>query len=130
MEAARYVALNPGAGGARRGGRRTGRIRALRAHLAGRDDGLVRVKPLLDRAPRFADLLEGEPDAAAFVRSRRSELIGRPLGSAGFVAAMEKSLGRTLAPGKRGRKPRNQAAADQVIPISDNPIVILSAVAA
>src|SRR5271157_1667930 len=110
--AARYVALNP--------------VRArlvhraedwphssVRAHLAGRDDGLVRVKPLLDRAPHFVDLLEGEADAAAFVRLRRSELIGRPLGSAGFVAELEKRLGRALAPGKRGRKPRTQAAADQ-----------------
>ena len=76
--------------------------------VAGRDDGLVRVKPLLDRAPRFADLLEGEPDAAAFAPIRRSELIGRPLGSAAFVAAIERSLGRVLAPGKRGRKPRRE----------------------
>ena len=129
MNAARYVALNPVRGGSS-GAPKTGRIRALSAHLAGRDDGLVRVQPPLDRAPHFADLLEGEADAAAFVRLRRSELIGRPLGSAGFVAEIEKRLGRTLAPGKRGRKPRNQAAADQVIPISDNPIVILSAVAA
>jgi len=112
MNAARYVALNP--------------VRArlvqraedwphssVRAHLAGRDDGLVSVRPLIDRAPRFADLLEGEAAAAAFVRLRRNELIGRPLGSSGFVAEIEKRLGRTLAPGKRGRKPRNQAAADQ-----------------
>src|SRR5208337_2131964 len=67
MNAARYVALNP--------------VRArlvqraedwphssVRAHLAGRDDGLVSVRPLIDRAPRFADLLEGEAAAAAFVR--------------------------------------------------------------
>ncbi len=86
---------------------------SVRAHLAGRDDGLVRVKPLLDRAPHFADLIEGEADAAAFAPLRRSELIGRPLGSAGFVAEIEKRLGRTLAPAKRGRKPRNQAAVDQ-----------------
>jgi hypothetical protein len=39
------------------------------------------------------------------------ELIGRPLGSAGFVAAIEKRLGRALALDTRGRKPRNQAAA-------------------
>jgi hypothetical protein len=33
---------------------------------------------------------------------------------AGFVAKIEKRLGRTLALGKRGRKPRNQAVpADQ-----------------
>ena len=49
--------------------------------------------------------------AAAFVRLRRSELIGRPPGSAGFVAEIEERLDRALAPGGRGRKPRNQAAA-------------------
>ena len=90
---------------------KTGRIRALRAHLAGRDDRLVSVKPVIDRAPHFADLIEGEADAAAFVRLRRSKLIGLPLGSAGFVAQIKKRLGRALAPGKRGRKPRNWAAA-------------------
>lgn len=84
----------------------------MRAHLAGRDDGLVRVKPLIDRAPRFADLLDGEADPEAFGRLRRSEPIGRPLGSAGFVAGIEKRLGRTLAPGQRGRKPRSRAAAE------------------
>jgi hypothetical protein len=59
---------------------------------------------------RIADLLEGEA-AAAFVLLRRIELIGRPFGSAGFVAEIEKRLGRALALVKRGRKPRNQAAA-------------------
>jgi hypothetical protein len=42
------------------------------AHLAGRNDGLVRVRPLLDRAPRFADLLDA--DDPAFAALRRSEL--------------------------------------------------------
>ncbi|HZZ59932.1 MAG TPA: hypothetical protein VFE63_01995 [Roseiarcus sp.] len=42
---------------------------SVRAHLAGRDDGLVHIGPIIDRAPRFADLLEGEADSAAFVRS-------------------------------------------------------------
>ena len=112
MNAARYVALNPVRA------RLVQRVEdwphsSVRAHLGGRDDGLVSVRPLIDRAPRFADLIEGEADAAAFVRLRRNELIGRPLGSPGFVAEIENRLGRTLAPGKRGRKPRNQAAADQ-----------------
>jgi putative transposase len=31
---------------------------SVRAHLAGRDDALVEVRPALERAPRFADLLE------------------------------------------------------------------------
>ena len=106
MAAARYVALNP--------------VRArlveraqdwpwsnVRAHLAGRDDGLVSVKPLLDRAPRFADLLDGEPDDAAFTPLRRAELIGRPIGAPGFLETIARRLGRAVAPGKRGRKPRN-----------------------
>ena len=92
----------PGARPGSRRERRTGRIRACARHLAGRDDGLVKVKPLIDRAPRFADLIEGEPDAVAFALIRRSEPIGRPLGSAAFVAAIERSLGRALAPGKGG----------------------------
>ncbi len=108
----RYVALNPV---------RARLVRraedwphsSARAHLAGRDDGLASVRPLIGRAPHFADLIEGEADAAAFAPLRRSELIGRPLGSAGFVAQIEKRLGRALAPANRGRKPRSHAAADQ-----------------
>ena len=114
MNAARYVALNPvRAGLAPRA--EDWPHSSVRAHLAGRDDALVRVKPLLDRTPRFADLLEGEPDAVAFAPIRRSELIGRPLGSAAFVAAIEKRLGRVLAPGKRGRKPRKEGVLGQNI---------------
>jgi len=31
---------------------------------------------------------------------------GRPLGATDFVADVERRLGRTLAPAKRGRKPK------------------------
>jgi REP-associated tyrosine transposase len=104
MNAARYVALNPV---------RARLVRraedwphsSVHAHLAGCDDGLVSVKPLLDRAPRFADLLDGEADAVAFVRLRRSELIGRPLGAAGFVAEIGSVSG--------ARSPRASAAASR-----------------
>jgi putative transposase len=104
MAAARYVALNP--------------VRArlverawdwphssVGAHLSGRDDGLVRVQPLLDRAPRFADLLDAAGDDPAFAALRRSELIGRPLGDSAFQNAIGRRLGRVVTPGKRGRKP-------------------------
>ena len=69
------------------------------------------MKPPVDGAPHFADVIAGEADATAFIPLRRSELTGRQLGSAGFVAEIEKRLGRTLAPG-RDRKPRNEGAAD------------------
>ena len=109
ISAARYVGLNPVR--ARLAARAWDWPRSsVRAHLAGRDDGLVSVRPLLDRAPRFIDLLEREADQEAFAPLRRSELIGRPLGSAAFVAGIEKRLGRSLAPGKRGRKTRKEGA--------------------
>jgi putative transposase len=105
MIAARYVALNPVRA------RLAARAQdwphsSVRAHLEGRDDGLVTVRPLLERAPRFADLLDGEPDDDAFTPLRRGELIGRPLGAPGFVAAIGRKLGRSVAPGKRGPKPK------------------------
>ena len=108
MTAARYVALNPVRA------RLVSRPEAwphssVRAHLASRDDGLVSVRPLLDRVERFADLIEGEADGGAFAPLRRAELIGRPLGSPDFVAEIEKRLRRRLTPSKRGRKPREEA---------------------
>ena len=95
------------------GAPRTGRIRACARILRGATTGFVRVRPLLDRAPHFDDLPDGEADDAGFVRLRRSALIGRPLGSAGFVAEIEQRLGRALATAKPGRKPRDQAIREQ-----------------
>ena len=37
---------------------------------------------------------------------RRSETTGRPLGSDGWIAKLERQTGRSLAPRKRGPKPR------------------------
>ncbi len=108
IAAVRYVALNPVRA------RLVGRAEdwphsSVRAHLKGRDDGLVRVRPVLDRVADFADLLESDADDPAFAALRRSELIGRPLGSEVFTRRAEAMLGRTLAPGKRGPKPKLQA---------------------
>ena len=104
MIAARYVALNPVRA------RPVARPRdwphsSVRARLAGRDDALVEVRPLLERT-RFADLIDGEPDEASFTTLRRSELIGRPLGSPAFLEAVGRQLGRVVTPAKRGRKPK------------------------
>ena len=77
---------------------------SARAHLAGRDDRLVRVAPLV---AMFGDwrqfLAEGlSPEQAATFR--RPERTGRPLGSDGFLARLERTLGRVLRPRKRGPK--------------------------
>jgi len=66
----------------------------------------VTVRPLLDRAPRFADLLDTDADDPAFTALRRSELVGRPLGDNEFQGAISRRLGRAVTPGKRGRKPK------------------------
>ena len=103
IAAVRYLALNPVR--ARLVARSQDWPHAsVRAHLRGQDDGLVRTKPVLDRIARFADLLETDADDPAFAALRRSELIGRPLGSEDFLRRAEASLGRRLGPGKRGPK--------------------------
>jgi putative transposase len=97
--AVRYVSLNPV---------RAGLVRraadwewsSVRAHLAGEDDGLVIVRPVLDRYPRFADMLEIMPSGIEVNALRRAETSGRPLGSKEWVE------GLGAAEKKRGRKAR------------------------
>jgi putative transposase len=106
--AMRYVSLNPVR--ARLAARpQDWAWSSVRAHLAGEDDGLVRVAPALARYGGFAAFLgEGaDEDADAWRALRRSETSGRPLGDAAWIAGLETRTGRTLAPQKRGRKPRN-----------------------
>ena len=106
--AARYVALNP--------------VRALlvdradewewssvRAHLAGKDDQLVQVAPLLERLGDFAAFLGGAEDQQATRALRIAETTGRPVGSPQWVGEIEARSGRSLAPKKRGPKPKARA---------------------
>ncbi len=81
---------------------------SVRAHLAGQDDGLVSVAPVLERVPDLkAALAQAVPEAVA-VALRRAVGAGRPLGDAGFLDALEARLGRPLRPRKRGPKPRSR----------------------
>jgi len=105
LACARYIELNPvRAKLARRA--RDWRWSSARAHLEGRDDGLAKAAPLLERAADWPGLLSqglGEDEREAI---RAGERTGRPLGSAKFIGRLEKRLGRTLARRKPGRKPR------------------------
>jgi putative transposase len=76
---------------------------SVRAHLAGEDDSLVSVRPVLDRWPNFRDLLLQDYDEA-FTSLRNAEGIGRPLGTADFVTELERRLGRPIARRAPGRK--------------------------
>jgi putative transposase len=102
VAAVRYVSLNP--------------VRArlvargedwpwssVRAHLAGQDDGLVTVAPVLERISDFPALLADAGDAG-FAALRTAESTGRPLGNEEFIAGLEHILGRRIAKRAPGRK--------------------------
>lgn len=104
IAAVRYVSLNP--------------VRArlvahaqdwpwssVRAHLAGQDDALATVAPVLSRALDFAALIAPDAkDEQVFLRLRAAEGTGRPLGNAEFIAGLERILGRPIAKRAPGRK--------------------------
>ena len=77
--------------------------------LAGRDDTVVRVAPALKRVGDLAAFLDEDFDeAAAYGPLRKAELIGRPVGASDWITAMEARTRLTLAPGRRGPKPRGR----------------------
>jgi putative transposase len=109
--AARYVALNPVRA------RLVDRAQdwpwsSARAHLAECDDRLVEVAPLLERVGDFALFLGSAEDQQATRALRIAETTGRPVGSAEWVGKLEASSGRSLAPKKRGPRPKAPAMAD------------------
>ena len=65
------------------------------------EDGLTALARARQRFSRFADLMEGDEDAAATARLK-AETIGRPIGSASFLAALAAKTGRPLQALKRG----------------------------
>jgi putative transposase len=106
VTALRYVALNPV--------RARLVVRAedwpwssTRALMAGEDDHVVKVGPALERVGDFAAFL-GEPfnEALSYAALRKAESVGRPIGSPEWLADMEAKTGLTLAPQRRGPKPR------------------------
>ena len=107
--ALRYVSLNPVR--ARLVKRAADwRWSSVAAHLAGKDDAIVKVAPALERVGDFAAFLDEVVDEqAAYSELRKAESIGRPIGSPNWIAELERRTGRTLAPGKRGPKPRELA---------------------
>jgi putative transposase len=109
--AARYLALNPVMAKLVKRARDWPNA-SVRTHLAGADDALVTVGPLLDRVSRFADLLDlSAMEEAKLKGFEMKGVIGRPLGSAAFVARIEAETGRSLAPRKRG--PKAKAAVEE-----------------
>lgn len=106
LVAARYVELNP--------------VRAkmvvsadqhpwssAKAHLAGEDDILVKVEPLLSMVGDWGSYLAEPESKGEYDAIKATEKSGRPLGGESFVDKLEVILGRNLKPKKRG--PRSRA---------------------
>jgi len=103
LAAARYVEMNP--------------VRAhlaplavswpwssARAHVAGKDDQLVNVAPLLEIAGDWRLFLAGAEAEEQTDDIRKHERTGRPLGPEGFIEKLETILERLLKCGKPGPK--------------------------
>jgi putative transposase len=102
LAAVRYLAFNPVRAGLAR------RVEdwpwsSARAHLAGRDDGLVTVRPVLDLAPDPRDLFAMSLTELAELPDLETKgATGRPLGSERFIDEVERRIGRRVRPRKRG----------------------------
>lgn len=103
LAAARYVELNPIRAGLT-ADPFAWRWSSAAAHLAGQDDTLVKVAPLLELAGDWRRFL-WESTADDLVNDlRKHEKTGRPLGSGGFLRQLEETLNRILRKQKPGPK--------------------------
>ena len=116
MACARYVEQNPVK--AELVGRpEDWRWSSAAAHLAGRDDALCQVTPLLERAADWLGqdwrgLLDGTTGPEALEALRGHARTGRPLGDTAFLERLEAATGRRLKPGRAGR-PRKAPAGQE-----------------
>ena len=69
---------------------------------------MVIVKPLLDRAGSVSGFLDMTPDAEREAALEKGLTIGRPLMEEQALGKLEKTIGRSLRPGKRGRPAMNR----------------------
>ena len=82
---------------------------SARAHLAGRDDRLVKVAPLLAMIADWNAFLQSAVPEEELRQIRRHGRTGRPLGDETFLGRLEGLVGRVLKPQKRGPKPKRRA---------------------
>jgi putative transposase len=100
----RYVERNPVSAGLCKHPEQW-RWSSARAHLSGSDNLLVNVRPMLDRVEDWRAYLSDTTGSSA-----KNEMIehhtrtGRPLGSDTLVKQLEALTGKSLVPGKPGRK--------------------------
>jgi putative transposase len=103
LTAARYVELNPVRARLINAPSRYPWSSAA-AHVRGRDDTLVKVRPLLKLARNWRAFLARVVREEDIKLLRSHENTGRPLGDEAFLATLEKYLGRILRRQKPGPK--------------------------
>jgi putative transposase len=75
------------------------------AHIAGRDDSIVKVAPMLERVSDWRAYLAERPTSSFENDIELRQRTGWPAGSNDFVAGLEGRFGRRLRPSKPGPKP-------------------------
>jgi putative transposase len=105
MLAVRYVELNPVRAKLCRAPWRW-RWSSAAAHVAGRNDRLVDVAPLLARVGDWRSYLASGLSVEEANLLRGHERTGRPLGSLSFLKRIESRLGRVIRKKPPGRKPK------------------------
>ena len=83
---------------------------SARVHVGGKDEmGLVDLARWARNynVKSWREILQQGPvDSGLVDRIRRATWAGRPLGSEEFLERLERQTGRSLRPGKQGRKPK------------------------
>jgi putative transposase len=102
LAAARYIELNPLRAGLVAHAE-DWRWSSAQAHLAGRDDCLVKVAPLLAMIGDWRAFLDSAQPEEELRRLRMHACTGRPLGGEAFLDRVEAIVGRLLRPQKGGR---------------------------
>jgi putative transposase len=100
----RYVERNPVAAGLCETPEQW-RWSSARAHLQGQDDGLVRVKPMLDRIDNWSAYLSRNNDTCEIDTIKRHTRTGRPVGATHFINKIEQLTGKSIAPKRPGPRP-------------------------
>jgi len=95
LSAIRYVELNPVTAGLCRQPEDWPWSRS-RAHLAGHDDALVSVRPMLQRVSNWRRYLQSTDSESALERLQKHSRTGRPLGNDHFIEKLEQLTQRTL----------------------------------
>ncbi|MCB9949242.1 MAG: transposase [Rhodospirillaceae bacterium] len=86
---------------------------SARAHLDGRNDALVRVRPLLRRYGSWRHFLGEDLSDEEVEQLRRHGRTGRPCGGEDWIEGLERETGRSLKTGKPGPKPRPPAEEEE-----------------